>query len=209
MNSKTVLFLHGFLSSSNSVKARFFKKKFEKAPDIKFHAFEFNPTPADFKYMTITGMINKVRQFLIQLKSPDIRIIGSSLGSLTGIHYAHRFGGVKKLLLLSPLLTYGEEYGVPGWQEQGELDGEHFNFGKIPLRYDFHKDGLQYVNPVPPSSEFMIIHGRRDETIPIVKSRQYADEHPEKIGLVEMDSDHTLNDRLDETWGYVKSFLLK
>ena len=65
MEQLTVLYLHGFTSSGRSTKARYFRDKFEAFPQVEFHAIDFNPTPKDFEYVTTTGRINRLRQYVL------------------------------------------------------------------------------------------------------------------------------------------------
>ena len=213
MDRKTVLYLHGFASSGQGTKAQYFRTRINPVSDVTFHAFEFNPTPKDFEYLTITGLINRLRQYLLGQQPDKISFIGSSLGALVGLHYAHRFGGVERMLQLAPALTYliGKytEPELQHWQREGTIDVAHYAFEKeVPLRYDYHLDGLRYLQPVPPPAPTMIIHGRNDEVVPIENSRRYVATHPDQTELVEVDSDHRLNDQLDLIWEHVRSFLL-
>jgi hypothetical protein len=213
MEKKTILFLHGFASSSKGTKAQFFKEEFARLPQITFHAFEFNPTPKDFEYMTITGLINRLRQYLLGQRPENLCLIGSSLGALVGLVYAHRFGGVGRMLLLAPALSYQpalrSEAELQQWENEGVINLSSYAFGQeLPLRYDFRTDGLHYLQPVPPPALMMIIHGQKDEVISIEHSREYAANFPDKIQLVEVDSDHRLNDQLELIGEYSRSFLL-
>jgi len=104
MEQKTVLLLHGFTSSGQSTKAQYFREKLKVFPQVEFHAIDFNPTPTDFEYVTTTGRINRLRQYVLDHALGNISIIGSSYGGLIALHYAHRFGGVEKMLLLAPRL---------------------------------------------------------------------------------------------------------
>jgi pimeloyl-ACP methyl ester carboxylesterase len=213
MDEKTVLYLHGFASSGQGIKAQYFGSKFESFPQVTFHAFEFNPTPQDFEYMTITGLINRLRQYLLGQQPGQISFIGSSLGALVGLHYAHRFGGVERMLLLAPALTYltGKytEAELQQWQRAGTIDTAHYAFQReVPLQYDYYLDGLRYLKPVPPPAPLLIIHGQNDEVVPIEHSRQYAASYPDQMQLVEVASNHRLNDQLDLIWEHAQSFLL-
>jgi pimeloyl-ACP methyl ester carboxylesterase len=180
---------------------------------VAFHAIEFNPTPTDFEYMTLTGLINRLRQYILDHDQDNISLIGSSLGALVGLHYAHRFGGVDRMLLLAPALSYlagrRSRAEFEQWKREGSVKVAHYAFQQeVPLRYDYHLDGLRYLEAVPPPAPLMIIHGRKDEVVPIEHSREYAAEFPDQVQLVEVDSDHRLNDRLDLIWGQVQVFLL-
>jgi len=213
MDKELVLYLHGFASSGQGTKAQYFRSKFELPSHVTFHAIEFNPTPKDFEYMTITGLINRLRQYLLGQQPGNISFIGSSLGALVGLHYAHRFGGVERMLLLAPAFTYltGKytEAELQQWPREGTINLAHYVFGgETPLRYDYHLDGLHYLEPVPPPTRMLIIHGRHDEVVPIENSRKYAASYPDQTQLVEVESDHRLNDQLDLIWEHVGSFLL-
>jgi pimeloyl-ACP methyl ester carboxylesterase len=213
MGNKLVLYLHGFASSGQGTGAQYFRRKFESLPQVKFEAFEFNPTPRDFEYMTITGMINRLRQYLLGYHHNKIYFIGSSLGALVALHYTHRFAGVERMLLLAPALTYvtGKytEAEWQQWQGKGQINVAHYAFEReVPLRYDYHLDGRNYLEPVAPPAPVLIIHGRNDEVVSIENSRQYAADYPDQTQLVEIGSDHRLNDQLDLIWEHVRLFLL-
>ncbi|WP_462324215.1 YqiA/YcfP family alpha/beta fold hydrolase [Desulfoplanes sp.] len=195
-----ILFLHGFTSSAKSGKAIFLKEQCENLQDVRFTIFDFNPTPRDFEYLTITGMINRLRQFLIGTGSERIVVIASSLGGLVATMYAERFGGVDRMLLLAPALFYHPwgttEEEITLWKKMQTAPVPHHGFQQeIPLRYTFHEDGLGYTTPAPPTAATTIIHGRQDQTVPIEHSRAYAAAYPEKVNLLEIDADHRLTDK--------------
>ncbi len=212
MKQKTIIFLHGFASSGQGIKAQFLQKKCRSIPGLDFHAFDFSPTPRDFEYMTVTGMINRLRQYILDRQLENVRLIGSSMGALVALNYAHRFGGVVNLLLLAPALAYRsgiDRTEAKQWQETGTGPVSHYAFDKeVPLRYEFEEDGLKYADPVPPPVKMMIVHGRSDAILPIAGSRAYAANYPQKVQLVEVDSDHRLNDQLDLIWQQVVVFSL-
>ena len=213
MNTKSILFLHGFASSARSTKARYLVERFSTQPGVTFHAFDFNPTPADFEYVTTSGQIDRLRQYLLDRRLGQISIIGSSYGGLIGMQYAHRFGGVEKMLLLAPGLHWLSgglsESQLAAWKEAGAMPVFHPAFDReIAVRYDLQEDGLRYLAFVPPACPMTIVHGSRDSTVPIADSRLYAAEHPDQVRLIEVDADHDLNDHLDLVWSHVRSFLL-
>lgn len=213
MEQQTVLYLHGFTSSARSRKAEFFREKLQAFPQVEFRAIDFNPTPRDFEYMTTTGLINRLRQYVLDHRLGDVCIIGSSFGGLIALHYAHRFGGVEKMLLLAPALFWLSgglsEEQLKQWEKAGAAPIFHDAFGKeLPVRYDLHLDGLRYLEPVPPAIPTIIIHGRNDNTVPIEHSRNYAARFPDQIQLIEVDADHDLNGHLEFIWEHVQSFLL-
>jgi len=209
---KTIVFLHGLASSSRSAKSQFLARKLKAYPQVEFWAFDFSPTPEDFEYMTVTGMINRLRHFLWSRQPVETCLIGSSMGALVGLHYAHRFGGVRKMLLLAPALAFSAgnltDEELEWWKREGAILVPHYGFNReVPLRYDFALDGGRYAIPVPPVAPTLIVHGRGDEVISIGKSREYAARY-DQVGLVEVDSDHRLGDQLPFIWEQVQSFLL-
>ncbi|HOG46345.1 MAG TPA: YqiA/YcfP family alpha/beta fold hydrolase [Anaerolineae bacterium] len=212
MERDAILFLHGFASSAHSSKARYLGERFAALPGVRFDALDFNPTPADFEHMTITGMIDRLRQFALDHEMHSARIIGSSLGALVALHYARRYAGVDRLLLLAPALRYGLQVSddeLRRWEREGAIRVPHHAFdAELPLGYGYHLDGLRYAQPVPPPAEITIVHGTADSIVPIQGSRSYAAAHPGMVRLVEVASDHRLEDQLDAIWGQVESFLL-
>jgi pimeloyl-ACP methyl ester carboxylesterase len=213
MSKSIILFLHGFASSAGSTKSRYLAERLGALPGVEFHALDLNPTPADFEYMTTTGAINRLRQYVLDHGLRDVSLIGSSYGGLIALHYAHRLGDVAKLLLLAPGLRWlsgglsDEE--LVHWQDAGIAPVYHFAFEReLPLRYDIQADGLGYLEPVPPAAPTLIIHGWRDTTVPTDHSRKYAAGFPKRVRLIEVDADHDLNGHLEFIWEYVESFLL-
>jgi len=164
--------------------------------------------------MTITGRVDRLRQYVLDRRIAEMSLVGSSLGGLTALHYAHRFGGVQRMLLLAPALSWSSggfsQEELARWEEAGALPLFHPAFEKeIPLRYDLQIDGRRYREPIPPSAPVTIIHGRDDETVPISRSRAYASSFPGEVRLVEVSADHDLNRHLGLIWEYVQSFLLE
>jgi pimeloyl-ACP methyl ester carboxylesterase len=208
-----VLFLHGFASSAGSTKSCYLAERLGALPGAEFHALDMNPAPADFEYMTTTGAINRLRQYVLDQGLGPLNLIGSSYGGLIALHYAHRFGGVEKLLLLAPGLRWLSgglsQEELAHWQEAGIVPVYHFAFEReLPLRYDLQTDGLSYLEPVPPATPTLIIHGQRDTTVPTEDSRRYTAQYSKSVRLIEIDADHDLNGHLEFIWEHVQSFLL-
>ncbi len=205
--------MHGFASSAQSTKAQYLRERFKALPQIAFDAIDFNPSPADFEYMTTTGQINRLRQFVLDRDLGSIRLIASSYGGLIALHYAHRFGGVEKMLLLAPGLRWLNgglsQEELEHWRHHGTAPVYQPAFGQqIPIHYDLQKDGLGYLAFIPPPVPALIIHGQNDATVPVEDSRRYAADYPDRVHLVEVDAAHDLNGYLDLIWESVQSFLL-
>ncbi len=83
------IYLHGFASSINSVKAKFFKDKFTK------HGSELvliDLNTDDFTNVTVNKMIKIVAE---EINKQDVCIIGSSLGGLISLILAEENYNVK------------------------------------------------------------------------------------------------------------------
>jgi len=106
MDKTAIVYLHGFASSTRSTKAQYLGSRFAARPQVDFYAPDFNPSPKDFEYMTTTGQIARLRQYVLDQGLQRFSIIGSSYGGLVAVHYAHRLGGVDKMLLLAPGLRW-------------------------------------------------------------------------------------------------------
>jgi pimeloyl-ACP methyl ester carboxylesterase len=213
MEQQAILYLHGFASSGQSTKARYFREKLKAFPQVEFHAIDFNPTPKDFEYLTTSGLINRLRQYVLDHDLGNVSIIGSSYGGLIALHYAHRFSGVEKMLLLAPGLLWlsGElsERELEKWEKAGAAPVFHKAFGEeVLIRYDLQLDGLRYLELIPPPAPITIIHGQDDKAVPIEHSRAYVANFPDSVHLVEVDADHDLNGHLELIWEHVQSFLL-
>ena len=209
-----LIYLHGFASSANGRKAQYLRPLLSDRSDVTFHAIEFSPTPADFEYLTITGMINRLRQYILDRELSDVCLIGSSMGGLVGLNYAHRYGSVAHLLLLSPALTYlsGERVGLSlaQWQVDGVGEMFHYGFNRlVPLRYDLEIDGRFYqTTPPPPPAPITIIHGTQDEVVPIAASRDYARAYPDQVLLIEVTAGHDINAHLPLIWEMLQQVCL-
>jgi pimeloyl-ACP methyl ester carboxylesterase len=213
VDERTILFLHGFASSGRSKKAEYLRARTKQATGLAFVALDFNPTPTDFQFVTTTGLIDRLRQYVLDHEMEHMRIVASSYGGLIATHYAHRYGGVERMLLLAPGLRWLSgglsEPQLASWKAAGSAPVFHPDFGiEVLVRYDLQVDGLRYLEPVPPACPVTIIHGDRDKAVPIADSRTYADQYPELVSLVEVEADHDLNGHLALVWEHVEGFLL-
>lgn len=215
MAKRAILFLHGFASSDQARKAQYLRQKLGRDARAGFYAISFNPTLTDFEWMTPTGMIDRARQYVIDHDLGPLSLIGSSLGGLVGVHYAHRYGNVEGMLLLAPILrwpsTWDSESVMARWEEEGTIPVSHYALpGQPRLRFDFQVDGRRYGEWVPPAAPTVIIHGRDDTVVPITGSREYAERYPGGVRLVELkEAGHDLNDHLPAIWEQVQHLLVE
>ncbi|MEH2284773.1 MAG: YqiA/YcfP family alpha/beta fold hydrolase [Nostoc sp.] len=204
------IYLHGFASSPKSAKAQDIGDRFTqiqtklKIPDLN---------AGDFSQLTITRQIAQVAAEFSNDSTP-VTLIGSSLGGLTAAHLGQQNLQVQRLVLLAPafgFLSYwlpklGDEE-VQRWQQEKSLTIYHYGEERtIPLSYDFVTDAAQYQEKLlqrPIST--LILHGKKDEVIPIEASRDFARLRP-WVQLVELDSDHALGNVMEEIWQAIRLF---
>ena len=75
------------------------------------------------------------------------------------------------------------------------------------MHYEFLEDADNYsVSDLARSLPTLIIHGVHDDVVPIEVSRSYV-EKQSQAKLIELDSDHGLNDVKERIWQETKDFL--
>lgn len=204
------IYLHGFASSPQSTKARYFYDRFAEV-NIPLIVPDLNQS--DFTHLTLTRQLRQVEAELSSESEP-ITLIGSSFGGLTAAWLAQTHPQVERLVLLAPAFGFlshwlsrlGEEQ-VQQWRDEGFLPVYHYGEEKmLPISYQFAEDAAQYrevdiQRPLPT----LIVHGRRDEVIPLQASFDFANDRP-WVSLVELDSDHALTDVSDKIWSLIQEF---
>ncbi|XOV80693.1 MAG: YqiA/YcfP family alpha/beta fold hydrolase [Aestuariibacter sp.] len=126
--TKTLIYLHGFLSSPQSVKAQQTKEFWQKQyPDIQFFCEQLPYHPEPTKEM--------LHELMHQHEGEHIGFIGSSLGGFLASYLVEHFGG--KAVLINPAVTpyrvlaeYLGEHVHPYTQESFELSEQHMQYLK-------------------------------------------------------------------------------
>lgn len=210
MTTLDYIYLHGFASSPKSAKAQDIGDRFTqiqtnlKIPDLN---------AGDFSQLTITRQLTQVAAEFSNDSTP-VTLIGSSLGGLTAAHLGQQSLQVQRLVLLAPAFGFlshwlpklGDEE-VQRWQQEKYIMVYHYGEQRpLPLSYDFVTDAAQYQEKLlqrPIST--LILHGKKDEVIPIKASQDFAQSRP-WVELVELDSDHALSNVMEEIWQSIRLF---
>lgn len=204
------IYLHGFASSPQSAKAQALSDRFREK-NLSLLIPDLNQ--GDFFNLTLSRQIQQVEQ-LFPAEQP-ITLIGSSFGGLTAAWLGDRHPQVQQLVLLAPAFQFlahwlprlGTEQ-LQRWQSDGFIPVYHYGAGhNLPLSYEFVTDAQSYDDhqirrPVPT----LILHGGRDEVVPIEASRQFAAERA-WVKLVELDDDHALGNTQLEIWRSIQGIL--
>lgn len=208
------IYLHGFASSPQSNKAQYLCDRANKETGIKLNILDLNR--GDFTNLTLT---RQIQQTVAAFPTNDVPVtlIGSSFGGLTAVWVANKYPQVKSLVLLAPAFGFPPswlsrlgEAQVKQWQESNYLSVYHYGEDRyLPLNYQFVIDANSYdeseLNRDIPT---LILHGKHDDVVPIEVSRNYASQHSQ-VKLIELDSDHGLNDVKDIIWQEIKTFILE
>jgi len=71
----------------------------------------------------------------------------------------------------------------------------------------FNLPGYKIQNPAPCAKKTVIIHGLRDDVVPVDNSIRFASEHKTELHL--LDSDHQLKDRFPRLKCFLNFFLMR
>lgn len=189
-----LIYLHGFSSGPGGHKGRF-TRAWAEGKGLAFHAPDLNlPT---FQTLTLTAQVGAVEALVRSLPEPPV-LVGSSLGGFVATAVAHRGLPVAALILLAPAIHFAKRRAAgPEWaayRAQGWMMCHHHILGR-PLRLgpELLEDMARWADddtwriPVPAT----LIHGTRDEAVPLAESEAYAARNPE-ARLCVVDDDHGL-----------------
>ncbi|MEG4582951.1 YqiA/YcfP family alpha/beta fold hydrolase [Microcoleus sp. MON1_C5] len=221
-NEYNYIYLHGFASSPDSLKAKYFRDRFSdlgidlKTPDLNQN---------DFSGLTLTRQLNQIETDFLPTEASQsptekvkniggITIIGSSFGGLTAAWLAQRQLSVKQIVLLAPAFDFishwlpllGQQQ-LEKWQSEKYLPVYHYGEQRyLPLNYQFLADMAQYPEQkLMRSVPTLILHGKHDTIIPIQASRDFAANRP-WVQLIELEDDHSLGNVLAEIWEAIQKF---
>lgn len=221
-NDSSYIYLHGFASSPDSAKAKYFRDRFSslgidlKTPDLNQN---------DFSSLTLTRQLQQIETEFLPIQSSEataekvknlgeVTIIGSSFGGLTAAWLAQRQISVKQIILLAPAFQFlchwlpllGQQQ-LEKWQSEKYLPVYHYGEQRyLPLNYQFVADMAQYPEEkLMRSVPTLIVHGLHDTIVPIQASRSFADNRP-WVQLIEVEDDHSLGNVLGEIWEAIQKF---
>jgi uncharacterized protein len=217
MTSMRVVYLHGFASSPQSSKARFFAGKFEEA-GVAFEAPQLDQ--GEFPNLTISGQMLVVSEAVSAHRAKlangePLVLMGSSLGGYLAALYAELHPkAVDGLVLLAPAFGFLERWRVrlsaqeiEQWKREGSIPIYHYGSkSEQRLGYAFLEDAGQYEAVPDFHQRALILHGTEDTVVPCEVSRDFALAH-NRVQLVLFKSGHELTDVLEDLWPEVSGFL--
>ena len=203
-----IVYLHGFASSPESGKARFFAGKFREL-GVPFAAPQLDE--GNFEGLTISGQLRVVEK---AVGGEPVVLMGSSLGGYIAALYAARSVQVEKLVLLAPAFRFptrwrarysAEELEL--WRRRGTIPFFHYGFKEERgLGFQIVEDAQKYEDEPAFHQPALVLHGIKDDVVPAELSKAFAEGHP-NVTLRLVDSGHELTDVLDELWAETAAFL--
>lgn len=212
-----VIYLHGFASSAQSAKARFFRDRF-RTVGIDLHCPDLNEP--DFATLTISRMLDQVARILKRLPLGPVALIGSSLGAFVALqaaaaHSGEPDGHVDRLVLLAPALDFSLKndkkigpVALERWRTTGMLDVFHHGYGEMRrVGYALYADAQQY-DPARLDLRLpiLIVQGSRDDAVDPASVERFAAERP-NVTLHIVNDDHQLHDSIEFIWDETVRFL--
>lgn len=218
------LYLHGFASSPQSRKARFFKEKIEQNG---WHCLVPDLNVPSFATLSISAQIDLGLELINQLdernevETGPLVIVGSSMGGLLAALLEEKLRQkrsptkLQAIVLLAPGFGITKrwpqiigEQGMQSWRETGFRPFFHYAANKeLPLHFAFAKDLEHYqTDNFEINIPTIVFHGIDDQTVPIEHARQFAQLNP-AAALLELDDGHELANSLDLIWLKTCDFL--
>ncbi|CAF0735060.1 unnamed protein product [Adineta steineri] len=207
-------YLHGFASSPLSTKGVELQRWFQNELNLSLDLPDLN-IPS-FRKQCLTHMVDHIEQNIIQSNS-NWYLIGSSFGGLVSTLVAQRQSKlIHSLLLLAPAFNpiqrWSSKINIEQWKNQGFIN--YFNPSKQcdePIDYQFFRDLHSYPSyPIVTTCPITIIHGLKDDVIPIETSREYMQRihtiNQYSTNMIEVNDDHHL--RKKKTIYIIKKIIL-
>lgn len=195
------LYLHGFGSSRDSTKGLHFREQLAR-DGVELELLDLN-VPS-FETQTYTAILKHIeRAVAAGPESGPLILGGSSMGGYLAARYAELHpDAVARLFLLCPGFDLVHRWPVllgeaefRKWEATGSIDVTD-DAGTRPLHWEFVRDARTHPAFPEVPCPCRIVHGTRDEVVPIESSRIYAAAR-EHVELIEVDDDHRLLDSLD------------
>ena len=202
------LYLHGFASGPNSAKGVAFAAHYAKR-GIPFDRLDLR-VPS-LPHLRLSAMLATVQQAIGGAGDRAV-VLGSSLGGLTAARVAERDPRVVALVLLAPAFQLvARRRELPGWDDWRRTGWrEILDYQtRQPARVDFgFAEDAMVIDVGYPDVRVptLILHGVRDDAVPIETSRAFAQGKPH-VQLIELDDGHDLIASLPRLLGQADQFL--
>lgn len=202
MSARRYAYLHGFASSPRSVKGLALQRAFATRglalarPDLN------RPSFALLDHDAMLAALDEMDAR--DAGGPPWRLVGSSLGGWLAARWAELHPArVDRLVLLCPAFALSARWSamlgadqMARWEREGALAWPDARREPVAVHWGFFEGAHRHPAMPEVPCPTTILHGLRDELVPIELSRGYAAARPH-VRLVELDDDHALTDSID------------
>ena len=203
-------FLHGFASGALSTKGTFLRERLAvrgvpmRTPDLNVPSFGS---------MTYTSMLAEIDRLDAVVRPARWNLVGSSMGGYVAARWAElRPDRVGRLLLLCPGFDLTSRWPrmlgdneFREWQRRGWTSVEDAVGRKQKLSWSFLEDSRSHPAWPEAVRPTRILHGVRDDVVPIEVSRRWTVGR-DHVELIELDDDHRLMRSLVTILRHVESW---
>ena len=205
-----VIYLHGFASSPKSSKAQRFGRELA-ACGVSFDCPDLNEP--EFKTLTVSRMLEQVRQAIDRAPAAPIAIVGSSLGAFVALFASTE--GVDRLILLAPAVDFGGnrlrqlgEHGIDEWRRKGSIPFFHYGWNQPEeVGFALYEDAARYdAFALDVTVPTLVFHGRRDAAVDPASVERWAAGRS-NVDLRMLDDDHQLTSSIELIWEESRVFL--
>jgi pimeloyl-ACP methyl ester carboxylesterase len=163
--------------------------------------------------MTIASMLAIVDEVLD--RGPTV-LFGSSLGGyLAALAAARRPDRVPGLVLMAPAFDFATRWEastgprtMAAWRRRGALPVYHYAFKReVPLSIALIDEAGRFEAEPDPECPALVLHGRRDEAVPLAIGEAFVARRPDRRRLVVYDAGHELTEVLEPMWSETTAFL--
>ncbi len=198
MNTRRIVYLHGFASGPGSSKARYFRGLLQ---DAGFRVDVPDLAEGRFEQLTLSGQLAVIAR---TAGDDRVSLIGSSMGGYLAALYAARNPAVERLVLMAPAFGFARRWAqsmgaenVEKWRRLGGIDVYHYTEGRnMRLGAQLLDDAVGYEDFPDVRQPCLVFHGTRDDVVPASASEQFA-RGRQNVRLHLVNSGHELTDVLD------------
>ncbi len=199
--SLRLAYLHGFASGPGSTKGLALEASLASRGHRLMRPDLNKPR---FQELTVTSALEVMDALDASLPGGGRwQLVGSSMGGyLTALWASLHPTRVERMLLLCPGFDLVERWSEGlGPQAMGEWrrTGMHLfpdaTGAEVGVHWGLVEDAARHPGRPAPPCPTRIVHGTHDEVVPIQSSRNHAEAFP-GVELVEVDSDHRMNDQI-------------
>jgi pimeloyl-ACP methyl ester carboxylesterase len=193
----TVIYLHGFASSPESSKAIRIAEALRPL-GVVTHIPDLNEP--SFRALTITRMIQQVRELIAEAAPGPVVLIGSSLGAFVAVHAAAADPRVSGLVLMAPALDFGADendrigtVSIADWRATGSCEVFHYARNRTEtLDFALYEDAARYdAFAAGLDLPVLAFQGSRDTVVDPAVVKRWAAGRP-NVTLEIVDDDHQL-----------------